>query len=197
MPLLALALALATQDPAAAPAQDLYQAPAIRPFEPDWDFSAGITLPSPDEQGDRSAAPVTLDRYAADYERAPTATERAYVRGVESAEARRDALMGPLDGLWRVRDADGRILMELLITDPGAEGQVVGAWRDLDGVGAMPELGVFTVVARRGAGLQALFRKDGETVDNELELAPDRNGRLIGTLRYEGRTRTVSLERQP
>lgn len=193
--MLALAFALIVQDPAAASAQDLYQAPAIRPFEPDWDFSAGITL-APPEEGDRAAAAVPVDRYASDYERAPTATERAYVRGVESAEARRDALMGPLDGLWRVRDADGRILLEVLITDPGGNGPVVGAWRDLDGVGAMPELGVLAVVARRGAGLQALFRKDGSNVDNELELAPDRSGRLIGTLRYEGRTRNVSLERQ-
>lgn len=196
MPLLALALALIVQEPAAAPAQDLYQAPAIRPFEPDWDFSAGVTLPTPDER-DPGIAAVSVDRYTADYERAPTATERAYVRGVESAEARRDALMGPLDGLWRVRDADGRILLEVLLTDPGADGPIVGAWRDLDGVGAVPELGVFALVARRGGGLQALFRKDGATADNELELAPDRNGRLIGTLRYEGRTRNVSLERQP
>ena len=194
--MLALAFALIVQDPAAAAAQDLYQAPAIRPFEPDWDFSAGVTLPTSEGEGDRAAAPVPVDRYAADYERAPTATERAYVRGVESAEARSDALMGPLDGLWRVRDADGRILLEVLLTDPGGAGPVVGAWRDLDGVGAVPELGVFTVVARRGAGLQALFRKDGAAVDNELELAPDRSGRLIGTLRYEGRTRNVTLERQ-
>lgn len=193
--LIAFAFLLVVQDPAAAPAEDLYQAPVIRPFEPDWDFSVDPPVIAPDDPG-RAAAPVTLDRYDGSYERPPTATEIAYLRGLQAAEARRDSLMGPLDGLWRVREVGGADLLQILLTDPGDGGPIVGAWRDVERAGATARLGVLTVVARRGAGLQAIFRTDGSTVDNELEVQLSARGVLTGALRYEGRTRNVTLVRE-
>lgn len=206
MPWFAITLLLAVQDPAApqtapeppAPTfHEPYQAPAIRPFEPDWDFSVQGEGDAAAEDRATPAAPVSVDLYTGGYERPPTATEQAYEQGVISAEARRDALAGPLDGMWRVSEAEGRALLQVLLTDPVAGGPVVGAWRDLDGVGATPELGAFVSIERRDGGLRAVFRKQGAGSDSVLDVAPAANGALIGQLRYEGRTRQVTMRREP
>src|SRR5690606_20277688 len=86
--------------------RELYSGPPVRPYEPSWD--------TPEAEGDaylpaRRAleAPVELQAYDGAYETAPTDAEVVYQQGVASAALRANALMGPLDGLWRVVGPDG------------------------------------------------------------------------------------------
>ena len=168
--------------PQAAPhpsALDPYVAPAIRPFEPGSDFGREIA------EGDDGAAPsrrplsgpVTVDAYAGAYEFTPTDLEAAYEQGVASAEIRTDQTAGPLDGTWRVRDAAGVALFDLVLMDSGA-GRAEGGWRNGSRYGvAVAEGDVLTL---EGRGSIVLERAGGGW-----------RGRLTG----DGATRTVTLSR--
>src|SRR5690606_35319646 len=136
----------------------------------DWEFSVQGEGDATVDGRPTPAAPVTVDLYAGGYERPPTATEQAYAQGVLSAEARRDALAGPLDGMWRITDAAGRPLLQVLLTDPAAGAPLVGAWRELAGTAAVAEVGVLGGVERRGGGLRATFRPEGATAESVLEV---------------------------
>lgn len=207
MPWLALAALLAAQTPdtqaaeaAPAPAplpafHETYQAPAIRPFEPAWDFEVQGEGDATATERPAPARPVTLDIYAGGYERPPTATEQAYEQGVRSAETRRDALAGPLDGMWRVTAADGRPLMQVLLTDPNGGQALVGAWRDLSSPAGLVD--GFIALERRGGGLRARFRPPGASDEAVLELSRAANGALAGELRRGTGTVAVRMTREP
>jgi hypothetical protein len=127
-----------------------YRAPAIRPFEPPSSF--GRETAEGDAVGDLHrrplAAPVAVESYARSYEFTPTDVEAAYEQGVASAEIRADQTAGPLDGRWIARDGDGRILFDLVMTDPGG-GMVEGGWRSGDRSGfAAFEAGALTLEGR-------------------------------------------------
>jgi hypothetical protein len=66
------------------------------------------------------------------------------VRIGEAAAAER-SLRGPLEGAWTLRDAHGRAVFDLQISDP-VGGPLGGAWRDL----ATNDLGVIDGGSRRG-----------------------------------------------
>lgn len=154
-----------------------YAAPVIRPFEPGSDFGREIA------EGDAASAPrrrlltapVTVDAYDGSYEATPTDIEIAYEQGVASAERRADQTAGPLDGLWRVSDAEGRPLYDILLMDPGV-GPVEGGWRngrDAGGAvsdgrtltleGLSPEGGGVIVLERAGEGWRGRLTVDGRT----------------------------------
>ncbi len=167
-------------NPQAAPSPsslEPYAAPVIRPFEPGSDFGREIA------EGDAASpprrrpltAPVTVDAYDGAYEATPTDIEVAYDQGVASAERRADQTAGPLDGLWRISDADGRALYDVLLMDPGV-GPVEGGWRDgRDGGGAvsdgrtltlegLPEGGVGVIgLERAGEGWRGRLTVDGRS----------------------------------
>lgn len=152
--------------------QDSYQAPVIRPFEPGSDFGREIA------EGDAASpphrpsltTPVTVDAYRRSYEPAPTDLELAYEQGVTSAEIRADQTAGPLDRWWVVRDEAGRLLYELVLSDPGF-GPVEGGWRsERDGGGATVADGVLTLddgaaitLERDGAGWRGQMTLNGRT----------------------------------
>ena len=180
--ILAALAGLLTQQAAPHPStQQLYEAPAIRPFEPEDDFGSEFA------QGDESAephrqplTPVTVDAYNRSYEVSPSELEIAYQQGVASAEIRTEQTAGPLDGLWRVRDAAGQALYEIVLADPGV-GPAEGGWRALGGPG---ETGVAT------ADGQSL-RLEGDGV-----IALERSGTSWrGRLTRDGRTVAVTLTR--
>ena len=156
----------------------LYQAPAIRPFEPPSDFGREAA------QGDGDAgvhrrpmeAPVSVERYARSYEFTPTDTETAYDQGVASAEIRVDQTAGPLDGAWRVTDDRGHVLFDMVISDRGT--LVEGGWRGGEGSGVVTADG--RTVTLDGLGVLAL----------EAEGAAWR-----GTLTGSGRPKTVTVSR--
>ena len=175
--ILAALAGLLTQQAAPHPSTlELYQAPAIRPFEPDDDF--GSELAEGDEAGAAHrrplTAPVTVEAYNRTYEVSPSDLEIAYEQGVASAEIRTDQTAGPLDGLWRIRDPAGRALYEVVLADP-AYGPAEGAWRRL---GEPGESGLATadgdaltlegdgVIAldRSGTGWRGRLTRDGQTV---------------------------------
>lgn len=207
MPWLALAALLAAQTPDvpapdAEPAppplpafHETYQAPAIRPFEPAWDFEVQGEGDATATDRAAPATPVTLDIYAGGYERPPTPTEQAYEQGVRSAETRRDALAGPLDGMWRLTAADGRALMQVLLTDPDGGQALAGAWRDLTSPAGLVD--GFTALERRGGGLRARFRPPGASDEAVLELNPATGGALTGELRRGAETLAVRMTREP
>lgn len=153
----------------------LYEAPAIRPFEPTPDFGREAAQGDDEAELHRRAleAPVSVEAYARSYEYSPSDTEAAYDQGVASAELRVDQTAGPLDGRWRVADERGQTLFALLIRDDGV-GLVEGGWRG-DGAGG---------VAVEGRRL---------TLDGLGVLTLDAEGG--GRLTVGGRDRTVRLSR--
>lgn len=179
--LIAAAAALLTPQSAPHPSTlEPYSAPVIRPFEPGDDF--GRELAEGDVAGGAHrpplTAPVTVDAYDGSYEVTPTDLEIAYEQGLASAEIRADQTAGPLDGAWRVTDAEGRTLYDLVLMDPGA-GRAEGGWRARrDHGAAVAENGVLTL--EDGGGTIALERAA--------------NG-WRGRLTAGGRTQTVTLTR--
>lgn len=156
----------------------LYQAPAIRPFEPPSDF--GREAAQGDGESDLHRrpldAPVSVDRYARSYEFTPSDSEAAYDQGVTSAEIRVDQTAGPLDGAWRVTDDRGQALFDMVISDRGA--LVEGGWRGGEGSGAVTADG--RTVTLEGLGVLAI-EADG----------PGWRGSLTGA----GRPKTVIVSR--
>jgi hypothetical protein len=156
-----------------------YQAPVIRPFEPGRDLEPARA------QGEAEATPyrrplpgpVTVDAYVRSYEFAPTDIESAYEQGVAAAETRADQTAGRLDGVWRLVDAGGETLYELVLNDPGT-GIIEGGWRGRGGAGAATSDGAS--LSLDGAGTVAL--------------EPSGTG-WRGRLTLDGRDRVVRLIR--
>lgn len=149
---------LLIQQPSPHPStQGAYQAPAVRPFEPGPDF--GRERPQGDADAEthrrRLDSPVTVEAYVRSYEYTPTDAEAAYEQGVASAEIRADQGAGRLDGAWRIVDAAGRRLYDLVLDDPGV-GSVEGGWRGPAGSGVATLDGATLVLD--GAGILTLER---------------------------------------
>ena len=156
-----------------------YQAPVIRPFEPGRNFGRERAQGDADGELHRRPleTPVVVEAYVRSYEYTPSDAETAYEQGVASAEIRADQAAGPLDGSWRVVDAAGRTLYDLVLSDPGV-GPVEGGWRGRAGSGAATSDG--TTLTLDGAGVRTLERTG--------------NG-WRGSLTVDGAARAVSLIR--
>ena len=132
--------------------QGAYQAPVIRPFEPGRNF--GSERAEGDAEGERHRrpleSPVMVEAYARSYEYTPTDAEAAYEQGVGAAEIRADQAAGRLNGAWRIVDATGRTVYELVLSDPGF-GPVEGGWRGPAGSGAATSDGVTLTLDGSGA----------------------------------------------
>jgi len=160
-----------------------YQPPTIRPFE------APATLGQEPAQGDAEtdvhrrplAAPVEVDHYARSYEFSPTDADAAYDQGVASAELRADQSAGPLDGRWRLTDAEGRVLFDVALRDDGAGLPAEGAYQ-APGAGAAGLL-----IAGETPGVWTL----GEATLSLTQAADGWRGTLTG----HGRTTAVRLVR--
>ncbi|MBF0665732.1 MAG: hypothetical protein IR159_09380 [Brevundimonas sp.] len=179
--LIAAVAALLTPQAAPHPSTlEPYSAPAIRPFEPDDDFGREIAEGDSAHPAHRPpiAGPVTVDAYDGSYEATPTDLEIAYSQGVRSAEIRADQTAGPLDGAWRVSDAGGRTLYELVLMDRGA-GRVEGGWRDGGDFGGAVAEG------------RALILEDG---GGRIVLEPTGDG-WRGRLTIDGQILPVTLTR--
>lgn len=187
--LISLAVTAAPMEQAsAAPySAQVYQAPVVRPFEPPSNF--GRVTAEGDGGGDRTlrviSAPVSVESYRRSYEHAPSRADNAYDSGVDNAERNMDGRMGPLDGRWRLKDADGRALMTLSLMDQGETKPLEGAYRTAD---AQAEVGPLTA-AERTAGTLVL-----EMEGARLSLTPTAEG-WSGTLSRNGRERAVTLSR--
>lgn len=125
---------------------------------------------------------------------APLPAEKVYEMRVRGSIAAAQDLQGPLDGGWRVTEADGRQILALQIVDKaGGAGTLEGAWRDLRRAGAVGSTGLIDDLQRDGEGLAARFSpREGETA--ALTLRPSPDGRWAGELVENGMTRAVVAE---
>lgn len=145
-----LAIGLPAQEIPYAGAAERYAPPVVRPFEPPSDFGRATAQGDGDGGPHRRPipGPVVVDSYVRSYEVSPSDGEVLYEQGVAQAEINADSLSGPLDGRWRVIDADGRIVLDLVLSDPSGARPVEGAWRRPD---AEPLMGPILSVVRDDA----------------------------------------------
>lgn len=201
------ALSVATQ-PAFAPAMndqaapysamttDLYAPPSIRPYEPPSSFGRQAA------EGDADAtvrqapipAPVSVEAYRGAYEPPRSALEVSYLSGVEAARRAQNERMGGLDGLWRAVDADGRPLLDLVLTDRGPAWPVEGALTLVHAdANARPDrIGLVRTVADEGDARVITTEVEGR----RLTLRLHRDGQAWrGQLTGLGRGQTIALVR--
>jgi hypothetical protein len=112
-----------------------------------------------------------------------------------------EALQGPLDGEWRIRDRAGRTLYVLSLSDPGeapaplardpAHPGVEGAWRN-PGRSRAAGAGVIDTVTTKGASVLIAF-SDGQA--EAVTLRRVARARWTGTLVRAGRRLAVAMTR--
>lgn len=153
-------MGLAAQTPyVRAGGADAYVPPAVRPFEPSESFgleAAARAGPAPVRIAPLTQ-PETVGRFRDGYSPGPQPVDAAYQQGVAAAEAQADALAGPLDGGWRVMEG-ARLRGRLVLSDPGADRPVEGAFSPAEGTGR-----ALTVTGRRD-GDHAELSVDGRPV---------------------------------
>jgi len=104
----------------------------------------------------------------------PVATD---TRIKESADAAQ-ALQGPLDGAWVLRDRAGRILDAFQIADPANGGAIGAAWRDGREPGGDPRL--VTGIIRVGSHLSLTFGSPAKRLGLRAINPGTWRGRLVG-----------------
>ena len=170
---------------------ETYQAPVVRPFEPPSDFGRE-TEAQGDAGGDWRRSPLThpvvVEAYVGDYEVSPGDVQTAYDQGVAQAEIDADRRAGPLDGRWRVADADGKPLLSFALTDRGEGRRIEGAWRRLDARAASTADGPAGPAGFDGAAAVVPL------ADGELHLRAAAHG-WSGELVQNGRARAVTVAR--
>ena len=114
---------------------ELYERPLVAPYEPPSDF--GRMAVEGDAVGRAGRGAGRPD------------AETDYHLAVEERRQRAQALMGPLDGLWRVTDSQGRELLDLSLTDRGPGRPLDGVW-----------LGQTPAGAPRSSSVAVLLRQD-------------------------------------
>jgi hypothetical protein len=168
---------------------ETYAAPVIRPYEPPSDFGRQV------EEGDvgrpvRSrpiTAPVAVEAYAGNYEQNRSTREASYEQAVSRARASADARMGPLDGVWSAVGADGRPVLDLVLSDRGPSRPVEGALSLNDQTRSTSPV---ASVSREGGEAVIEAAVEGRAV--RLRLQPAGEG-WTGTLSGLGRDQAVSL----
>ena len=116
-----------------------------------------------------------------------------------------EAMQGPLDGLWRLQDGQGRTLFIFSLADaggppaplaaapdhPGTE----GAWRDPGRVGPADGSGFLDIVRRDGGRLTIRFVAGPDGRPQILTLTAAGDGRWTGQLNDGGARRSVVMSR--
>ncbi|WGM45728.1 hypothetical protein KOAAANKH_00592 [Brevundimonas sp. NIBR10] len=190
MLLLVIMLAgLSGQERAYSTRTEVYVPPVVRPYEPPSSFGRQIAEGDADASVRRRpiTAPVAVEAYRNNYEGRRTPAELSYQQGVEAARLRQNARMGSLDGLWRVVDAEGRPVLDLVLSDDGA-GPVEGALRP-----ARSDRTALVEVVSAGDGARTVTAALGPDTLT-LRLHPAGSG-WTGELTGLGATRTVTLAR--
>ncbi|CAN5225663.1 hypothetical protein BH10PSE2_BH10PSE2_16850 [soil metagenome] len=169
---------------------EIYAPPVVRPYEPPSNFGRQIA------EGDADATvrtgpitgPVAVEAYTDTYEPRRSRRELSYEQGVETARTAQNARMGPLDGVWRVVDADGRPVLGLVLSDQGSGHPVEGALR----FDRSDNTAVVEVASAEGGGTVISAPMGGRTV--ALRLRPWAGG-WSGELTGLGRDQQITLDR--
>ncbi len=123
---------------------------------------------------------------------------------IQAAFRAAEAMQGPLDGLWRVQDNDGRTLLVFALVDPGDAPAplsampdhpgVEGAWRDPNKARAQGSSGFLDSVRSDGGRVSIRFAEDPAQPET-LSLSAGRDGRWRGELNVAGAPRRVIMTR--
>ena len=182
-----MTLELAAQNAAWTASGELYAPPVVRPFEPS-SGSGRVTAQGDADAGIHRrpiAAPVVVEAYRRSYEVSPSDAEIGYEQGVNQARLNQDARMGPLDGRWRVTGADGKTLLDLVLSDRGSDTSVEGAWSrrtvEASAQSDAHDMGVVDAVDRDAGAVVIKASVDGRPVSLHLRSAPTGwSGRMTG-----------------
>jgi hypothetical protein len=156
---------------------------AVRPFEmppviPTEPTPYAFPLPE---------TPVTIEAYRGQYEPPKDVVQARYDRGVMDNLARAAARAGPLEGVWRVADPDGRALYQLALIDAdGGDVEVEGAWRDLRATATPGGSGPISFARVEGGVLELRFYEAGRSEPTLMTLRRIRGDRWTGDLAAAG-----------
>jgi hypothetical protein len=124
-----------------------------------------------------------------------TAEDQAFNAKILADEALAVGRKGPLDGVWRLKGADGSALYAFLLSDR-FRGPVEGAWRDLRRNLTVTSSGFIAEIHHDEEALSLRFYVHDEAHPIAVRLTADDQGRWSGTLIDEAGTRLpVSLDR--
>lgn len=158
-------------------------AATVRPFE----MPPVIATEPPPPAWPLPESPVTIEAYRGQYEPPKDVVQARYDRGVMDNLARASARAGPLEGVWRVADADGRALFQLALIDAdAADTEVEGAWRDLRTSGTPGGSGPISFARADGGVLELRFYEAGRSEPTLMTLRRTRSDRWTGDLAAAG-----------
>lgn len=187
------ALLAAPFTPGAQPAAPvlLPQTPqAIAPTDPAPVITATPRRPAPTRPTlDR---PVMIDEFGRSPDGPPSQIDLGYEARVRGSASSAQGLLGPLDGGWTVRGADGAALYGLQLVDKGAGGTLEGAWRAMGGSG---RVGLIESLERTGSMLIVRINRGYGRPLTVLTLSTEGSGNWVGDLSDEAGTRAVTMRR--
>ena len=124
-----------------------------------------------------------------------TAEDQAFNAKILADEAAAEAHKGPLDGVWKLKSAEGAALYAFLLSDL-INGPVEGAWRDLRRNLTVTSSGFIAEIHHDDETLSLRFYVRDETHPVLVRLSPVDQGHWRGTLTDEaGQKSSVSLGR--
>jgi len=113
---------------------------------------------------------------------------------LRQSAAAAQALQGPLDGAWTLRDRGQRALYRVQITDPGGGRPLSAVWRT---AGPGPAAGAALEIARGRRGLWITLPADPERPAVVLRLRRRAPGPWVGRLTQGRESQRVTLARAP
>ncbi|MDB5439493.1 MAG: hypothetical protein JWM33_1920 [Caulobacteraceae bacterium] len=178
--------------PAAGMAQTAVAAMAAQAASPEVDPNA--PNPRMDDDG-QEASPPSIDD-PGPVGQASSESDQLYDDHVRAAFAAAQNQKGPLEGQWRVVDAQGRTALELELTD-ARDGAIGGAWFDPNTVDKTAATGLIDDALRQGQGFIVHLLPQGSLDLITLQLQPASNGAWTGTLLRGARNEPVVMDRDP
>ncbi len=136
--------------------------------------------------------PVMIDEIDRSPDSPPTPLDLGYEARIRGSASSAQGLLGPLDGGWTVRGADGAALYGLQLVDRGSGGALEGAWRALGGSG---RVGLIESLDRQGSVLIVRINRGYGRPLTVLTLSAGSDGSWIGDLSDEAGTRAVTMRR--
>lgn len=136
--------------------------------------------------------PVMIDEIDRSPDGPPTPLDLGYEARVRGSASSAQGLLGPLDGGWTVRGADGAALYGLQLVDRGSGGALEGAWRALGGSG---RVGLIESLDRQGSMLTVRINRGYGRPVTVLVLSASGDGSWMGDLSDESGVRAVTMRR--
>lgn len=147
------------------------------------------------DQDDPEASPPSIDDEGP--LGAPSSeSDQVYDDHVRAAFAAAQKQNGPLEGAWRVMDAQGQTALRLELHDP-RDGDLGGAWFDPNAVDAKAATGLIDDALRQGQGFIAHLLPQGSLDLTTLSVQLSADGAWSGTMLRGARSIPVVMNRDP